>query len=85
MLEKIVNAVKGFVLGILPNLDLKKLLWSVGAAVVSYVLLAFVVKPILSLNVIYLAGAVAVGYIVYTKVAMWEIQKVVDGAKDLVK
>lgn len=85
MFTKIWGFIKGFFLGIFPNFDWKKFLWALAAGVVTYLLFAFVIRYIFTMQIVYVAGAVAVGYLVYTRVAMWEIQKLLDQAKELVK
>jgi hypothetical protein len=52
----------------------KKLLAAIAAAVLSFFLLKYVLAPFLSLTVVATVGAVAVGYLVFTRVALWEIQ-----------
>lgn len=59
----------------------KKLCWAGGTAAASYGLLAYVVPELLSVRVVSLGGAGVVGYLVYTKVAQWEIDKLLAGAK----
>ena len=85
MFETLFAKLKSLFDKILPNFDWKKMAWAAGAGVVTFLLLAFVVHPILSLWWVYVIGAIAVGYLVYTRVAMWEIQKLIDGAKDVFK
>lgn len=63
----------------------KKLLTSLGAAFVSFLLLKFILAPLFSLTFACTLAALGVGYLVFTKVALWEIEKVVDKAKDIVK
>lgn len=60
----------------------QKLVYAVLAAVLAYVLLAYVVPAFLSVKVVSLAGAVVIGYLVYTKVALWEIKKVFSKVTD---
>ena len=61
----------------------KKLLMAFGAAVFSFLFLKFVLAPLFSLAVACALAAIGVGYIVFTKVALWEIQKLVDKAKEI--
>jgi len=51
----------------------KKIVVSFIAAVVSFLLLKFVLAPFLGLTVVSTAGAILIGYLVWTKVALWEI------------
>jgi hypothetical protein len=62
------------------NIDYKKAALAAGAAVVAYLILAYLVPTLLSVHVVAAAGAVACGYIVYTRVALWEVQKLYDEA-----
>lgn len=52
----------------------KKILITLAAAVVTFVLLKFVVAPFLSPTVVSTVGALVVGYLVWTRVALWEVQ-----------
>jgi len=52
----------------------KKLLASVGAFVLSFLLFKFVLAPLLTLTVVSIGGAVAVALLVWFRVAWWEIQ-----------
>jgi hypothetical protein len=52
----------------------KKLAVAAVATVVAYVLLRYVLAGLLSLAVVSTAGAIGVGYLVYTRVALWEIK-----------
>lgn len=70
-------------------IDYKKLGWAAGAAAASYALLAYVIPGLLSVRVVSVAGAVTVGYLVYTQVAAWELKALVDKleaeAKNVIK
>ena len=61
----------------------QKLAWSVGAAVVSFFVMQYLLPVVLSVKVVSIAGAVAVGLLVYYKVAMWEIERAVNLARRL--
>ena len=52
----------------------KKLLAAIAAAVVTFFLLKYVLATFLSLTVVATVGAIAVGYLVFTKVAFWELK-----------
>lgn len=81
--ENVGNFFKNVLHVILPNPDWKKIAWAAGLGVASFFLLGFVIPAVLSVKLIAIAGAVAVGYLVYTKVAMWEIERALKAAKDL--
>lgn len=83
MLEKLKKFLLGLLHQVLPNPDWKKLAWAAGLGVVSFFVLRFLLPLVLSQTVISLAGAVAVGYLIYHKVAMWEIEKQLTAVKDL--
>lgn len=61
-------------------MDWKKLGYAALAAVLSYLLLGLV-SAILSVKIFIGIAALAIGVLVYTKVAQWEIQQVLDAAK----
>jgi hypothetical protein len=65
--------------------DWKKLLLSIGVAVVTYVLLAFVLKAIVGIPALVVILSLAVGAVVYQFVAWWEIKKLYEAAKNVVK
>jgi uncharacterized protein involved in cysteine biosynthesis len=52
----------------------KKLLVALGAAIVSFFLLKFILAPFLGLTVVATVGALLIGYLVWSRVALWEIQ-----------
>lgn len=52
----------------------KKLLAALAAAIVSFFLLKFVLAPFLGLTVVSTVGALLIGWLVWSKVAFWEIQ-----------
>lgn len=52
----------------------KKLLAALAATIISFFLLKFVLAPFLGLTVVSTAGAILVGYLVWSRVAFWEIQ-----------
>ena len=53
----------------------KKLLASIAAALLAFVLLKYVVAPFLGLTVVSVAGALVAGWLVWSKVAFWEIEQ----------
>lgn len=63
----------------------KKILAGVGAAFLSFLLLKFVIAPLLSLTVACVLASLGVGYLVFSKVALWEIQRVIDKTKNIVR
>ena len=85
MLEKLIAFLKGLLHAILPNPDLKKLAWAGGLGLASFFVLRFLLPLVLDQTVFAFAGAVAVGWLIYTRVAMWEIERVIKGTKDIVK
>jgi hypothetical protein len=52
----------------------KKLLLALAAAVASFLLLKFILAPFLGLTVVSTAGAILVGWLVWSKVALWEVE-----------
>ena len=63
------EAIKNFI-----TTNWKKLLAAIAAAVISFFLLKFVLAPFLGLTVVSTAGAILIGYLVWSRVAFWEIQ-----------
>jgi hypothetical protein len=57
------------------KLDFKKVLVACAAAVVSFFLLAFIIKPILSINVLVAILSLGIGYGVYRLLELWEQRK----------
>ncbi len=53
----------------------KKAVVSVGAGVVASLVLRFVIPSLLSLGVVSTAGGFVVAYLVWTRVALWEIRE----------
>lgn len=66
------------------KLDWVKLAWAAGAAVALFLVLWFF-GALISPKVVYAAFALAAGYLVYTKVALWEIQKLQASVQQAVK
>ncbi len=92
MFSRLLKFVKGLPHAVLPNPDWKKLAWAAGLGVASFFVVGYLLPAVLSLKVIALGAAGAVAYVVYTRVAMWEIERAlriakseVDEVKDLVK
>lgn len=56
---------------------LKKLAAALLAAVAAYFILAYLVPHLLSVKVVSLAGAVALGYIVYTRLSISDLNKAI--------
>lgn len=80
-MDKIKSLVLALFHLVLPNPDWKKLAWAAGCGVASFFLLGYIVPAVLSVKVVSIAGACVVAYLIYTKVAMWEIEKLVAAAK----
>ncbi len=56
----------------------KKLALSAGTGVAVFLLLKFAVSSLLSLTAVAVAGGLAAAYLVYTRVALWEVRKLAD-------
>ena len=62
------EAIKNFFVG-----SWKKLVVSAIAVVVSFLLLKFVLAPFLGLSVVSSVGALLIGWLVWSRVALWEV------------
>lgn len=51
----------------------KKLLLTLIAVIISFVLLKFVLAPFLGLSVVSIVGALLIGWLVWSRVALWEV------------
>lgn len=83
MFKKLLEFLKSLPHKVLPNPDWKKIAWSAGCGVASFFVLKYLLPVVFSVGVVALVGACAVGYLVYSKVAMWEIERVVKAVHDL--
>lgn len=83
MFEKIIAFLKGLLHTILPNPDWKKMGWAAGLGLVSFFVLRFLLPAVLSQWGVALIGAGLVGWLIYTRVAMWEIERALKEVKDL--
>lgn len=61
----------------------KKIVLSVVAAAAAGVLLKYVIPHLLSTTVVAVGGGLAVGYIVWAKVKLSDLQKIIDELKGL--
>lgn len=73
---------KEFLKKIVDSPMFKKVVATTVATGGSYLVLRYLVPHLLSVNVVSIAGAGAVGYIVWTKLALWEIDRIVKTVKD---
>jgi len=51
----------------------KKLLMALAAAIISFILLKFVLAPFLGLTLVSTVGALLIGWLVWSRVALWEV------------
>ena len=83
MFTKLVAWIKSLPHLILPNPNWKKVAWAAGLGVAAFLVVWKLLPLVLSQKIVAAGAGVGVAWVVYTRVAMWEIERAIKVAQDV--